>query len=248
MAGRRVWECSLFRSAFSAFRQTHPRYAVVALNFSLSQYFLDLWSESTLRIAADGGANRVFDALQHQKNPLLPHYIKGDLDSIRPEVQEYYQSHHEIILQKDSDQNTTDLQKCLKLFMTGEIYGHFEEPLIICGGLGGSLSHTMANIESIVQYAPKMNNSLYLLSDDNLACVLEEGSHTIRVAPDMYCAFVPLVSSCYVTHSTNLKYPLDGLELQFGQLVSTSNQCTSEEITVEVARGPLLFLADSRSG
>lgn len=249
-ASRRVWECSLFRTPFTTFVKSQPTYAVVALNFTLTQYFGNLWSHSALRIAADGGANRVFDEQhKHTDRPLAPpHYIKGDLDSIRDDVQEYYQSQQQITLRKDTDQNTTDLQKCLRLFEPDETCGNFDAPIIICGGLGGDLSHTMANIESVVQYSRKIDNPLYLLSDDNMACVLWEGSHTIRVAPNMYCGFIPLVSSCQVTSSSNLKYTLDGLELQFGKLVSTSNQCLADEITVDVAQGPLLFLADSRKG
>ena len=54
-----------------------------------------------VRIVADGGANRLYDALSEgdmQKNGLLsmseyvPDIIRGDLDSIRPDVMDYYSS------------------------------------------------------------------------------------------------------------------------------------------------------------
>lgn len=52
-----------------------------------------------VRIVADGGANRLYDALSAgslQQDRLLsvsdfvPDIIRGDLDSIRPDVLEYY--------------------------------------------------------------------------------------------------------------------------------------------------------------
>lgn len=58
----------------------------------------------------------------------LPDMIKGDLDSIRPEVQAYYRSHvgrrsslwqtlipeQNVMVVRDEDQYSTDLMKCFK--------------------------------------------------------------------------------------------------------------------------------------
>ena len=52
-----------------------------------------------LRIVADGGANQLYDALTHwpirngarvQPTDFVPDIIEGDLDSIRPDVREFY--------------------------------------------------------------------------------------------------------------------------------------------------------------
>ena len=52
-----------------------------------------------MRIVADGGANRLYDALhkgsmqqerQLSVHDFVPDIIRGDLDSIRPDVLDYY--------------------------------------------------------------------------------------------------------------------------------------------------------------
>jgi thiamine pyrophosphokinase len=129
---------------------TEPKRALIILNqpFSLD-LFHRLWTSCHWRCCADGGANRLYDRLDpvsrsqyvmssvHQlitrcDAPLeysyLPDLIKGDLDSIRADVQEYYTSkvcsviaHNALIIfnfqgvpvARDGDQDSTDLMKCV---------------------------------------------------------------------------------------------------------------------------------------
>ena len=50
----------------------------------------DLWETCQTRVCADGGANRLYDGRFDFVNGLIPTYIIGDLDSLRPEVEEHY--------------------------------------------------------------------------------------------------------------------------------------------------------------
>ena len=52
------------------------------------------------------------DAAQLRKR-YRPAAIKGDLDSIRPEIRQFYEGLGVQIIDNSHDQDTTDLQKCL---------------------------------------------------------------------------------------------------------------------------------------
>ncbi|XP_073040715.1 thiamine pyrophosphokinase 2-like isoform X2 [Primulina eburnea] len=76
-------------------------YALVLLNQRLPRFTPLLWKHSQFRVCADGGANRVYDELPFmfpEAEPLdirkryKPDVIKGDMDSIRAEVLEFYKN------------------------------------------------------------------------------------------------------------------------------------------------------------
>ncbi|KAM3335213.1 hypothetical protein ACQJBY_029556 [Aegilops geniculata] len=76
-------------------------YAVVVLNQRLPRFAPLLWTRAQLRVCADGGANRLFDGMPEllpAEDPdevrlrYKPDAIEGDMDSVRPEVKEYYSS------------------------------------------------------------------------------------------------------------------------------------------------------------
>lgn len=49
----------------------------------------------------------------------IPDEIRGDLDSIRPEVRSYYESKR-VTITKVSEQETTDFMKCISLLKEKE--------------------------------------------------------------------------------------------------------------------------------
>lgn len=89
-----------------------------------------LWSKATLRVCADGGANRLHDSFDvggehteeggdtpvgdpsEDRARFVPDVIVGDLDSLRPEVARYYEERGSEIKRRD-DQDHCDFEKCL---------------------------------------------------------------------------------------------------------------------------------------
>ena len=76
--------------------------------------FEHLWRRSSLRLCADGAANRLHDNLhENERGVMLPDIIAGDLDSLRGDVAGYYAARG-VTIQGETDQNTHDFEKCLR--------------------------------------------------------------------------------------------------------------------------------------
>lgn len=70
--------------------------AVILVNTILPLHFQKFWKGAKLKICADGGANRLFDFFENhtsERTSYIPNIIKGDLDSMRKPVREFYTKH-----------------------------------------------------------------------------------------------------------------------------------------------------------
>lgn len=76
--------------------------------------FNHLWQHSSVRLCADGAANRLYDSLDESvRASMLPDLIIGDLDSLRIDVSDYYSSCG-VAIECVADQDSHDFEKCLR--------------------------------------------------------------------------------------------------------------------------------------
>jgi len=161
-----------------------------------------LWDVFDLIICADGGANRLYDGLQALDPNLIskcvPTFIKGDLDSVRSDVESFYRNSKCRVV-RDPDQDTNDLEKCLQLVQalcqgkqpTGiedaaeNADGTFSFPqlqnkessitVVVFGAFGGRFDQQIATLHAIYLYADYFQR-LVLLGDGNCATLLHPGT------------------------------------------------------------------------
>lgn len=218
-------------------------FALVMLNYHMPLLTVLLWNKACLRVCADGGANQIYDSVPH----LLPHddptevrkrykpeVIIGDLDSVRPEVKEFYAGLGTKILENSDDQDTTDFQK--SVFYVKDVIASTKTSnvkLVVLGAFGGRLDHTFANINVLFMF-PEVR--IVLLSDESMAFLLPKNfNHEVLINSSIegpQCGLLPVGGSSISTTTTGLKWNLDKTSMQFGGLISTSNIQINDVVTV----------------
>ncbi|CAL0302426.1 unnamed protein product [Lupinus luteus] len=219
-------------------------YALIILNQRLPSFAPLLWDHAQLRVCADGGANRLFDEMprlfphqdiSHVRSRYKPNVIKGDMDSIRKEVLDFYVEQGTKIIDESHDQDSTDLHKCVR-HICNVMPNNDKSPLcvLVAGALGGRFDHEMGNINVLCRFS---NTRIILLSEDCLIHLLPKNhSHKIFIQSSSegpHCGLIPIGTPSGSSTTTGLKWNLENTEMRFGGLVSTSNIVEEEIVTVQ---------------
>ncbi|PSS06223.1 Thiamine pyrophosphokinase [Actinidia chinensis var. chinensis] len=221
-----------------------PSYALIVLNQRLPRFTPLLWTKAQLRICADGGANRVFDELPqlfpHEdvldiRNRYKPDVIKGDMDSVRQEVIDFYTNLGTKIIDESYDQDSTDLCKCVAYIRDST--PNLEKSnlcILVAGALGGRFDHEIGNINVLCRFSTMR---IVLLTDDCLILLLPSTHrHEILIQSSVegpHCGLIPIGMPSERTTTTGLKWNLSDTGMRFGGLISTSNIVIEERITVQ---------------
>ncbi|XP_062231229.1 thiamine pyrophosphokinase 3-like [Phragmites australis] len=217
--------------------------ALIVLNQRLPRFAPLLWSRAAVRVCADGGANRVFDGMpelipgqdpDEVRARYKPDVIKGDMDSVRPDVKEYYSNLGTKIVDESHDQDTTDLHKCIAFITENSpVADKSNLCILILGALGGRFDHEMGNI-NVLHLFP--NTKIVLLSDDCLIFLLPRThTHDIHIEPAVEgptCGLIPIGTPSTSTTTTGLRWNLDNASMSYGGLISTSNIVEEDKVTI----------------
>ncbi|KAI9227918.1 MAG: thiamine pyrophosphokinase [Piptocephalis tieghemiana] len=215
-------------------------WALLILNqplFLSLETFTTLWNKARWRIVADGGANMLYDHLGSElRGHYIPEAIRGDLDSARPEVLDYYASQGCKISRSD-DQDTTDFQKSIQLIEQMEGTENTRPSGILAlGALTGRIDHLFHSLHILYLYSS--TRDIYLLSDTSIVWLLNRGKHIIWIDErclGLTCGIAPIgIQGANIT-TRGLKWDLDHAWSSFGGLVSTSNIVVGYEEMAEQA-------------
>ena len=159
-------------------------------------------------IAVDGGANhlRLFG--------VKPDVIIGDMDSVE-NVNDFSESK---ILEM-SEQDSTDLEKCLMNINSPQY--------LAVGFLGSRFDHNFEILHVLAKY---LNKDVFFFSEEDVIFRLPK-EFEAKLSVGTRVSIYPLLETVFVS-SQGLKYPLDGLRMEQGKMIGTSNENVQEEVKI----------------
>lgn len=194
--------------------------------------------EGLLLIAADKGLEFFME------NQLVPDLVVGDFDSLSEKGQAFLQQHQRLeILRLKPEKDDSDTQSAVKLAVEKGA-----EDILILGGTGGRMDHTMANL-GLLSLGEEMGVHIALADAWNYMTLIKSGTILHRDRQfGKYVSFFPLGGPVPGVVLQGFKYPLDGHYLTAADSgLTVSNEITEEDAMVTYERGSMLMIM-SRDG
>jgi len=179
-------------------------------------------------ICADGGTRHAYEM------GIVPDVIIGDLDSSKGEYIDYYKSKGVPITEYSSDKDKTDTHICLEYAL--ERY----EEIIILGGTGKRLDHTLGNI-SILRMAADSGKKVCILDENNEIYVIKDGIR-LQGKKDDILSLLPLSGMVEGIDLKGVYYPLQNAVMEIGNPYGVSNRFEESEIELTIKSGYLIVI------
>ncbi|KAK3990833.1 thiamine pyrophosphokinase 1 [Cladorrhinum sp. PSN332] len=242
-------------------------FALIVLNQPIDEHLSvmkRLWDNASIRVAADGGTNSLYEAAgKHGDNSLDNlQVIIGDLDSLDPVAREYYECGEKKnptqVIHKP-DQESTDFGKAIT-------YVREQHPgldIVAVGGLGGRVDQGLSQLHHLYMFqrdAHYAEGRIYLFSGESLTFLLKGNmiEHRIGVRDGRekeeggaggevfgkHVGILPVGEKSRIT-TKGLEWDVEDWETEFGGRVSTSNHLLpgTEVVSVRTERDVLFTVA-----
>lgn len=200
--------------------QSQPYEVCIVLGGALAANVSQIIARSEYVVAADGAARTM---MQQQ---LSMHAVVGDFDSLSPaDIDQLTQRN--IALHSSADQDTTDFEKCLQFCVAQNL-----RRAVVVGFEGGDIDHLIGNWSAIHQYAHELSLDIVTASQ-----MMTIGKGVLRLSTEVGNV-VSIIPHTYArVSSEGLEWPLDRMELTFGQRLGTRNKALSDQVAITIHSG-----------
>ncbi len=175
-------------------------------------------------IAADGGFSKA------KSMGIIPHLVIGDMDSLDIDIDACIETKRVNPIKDD-----TDTLLCIKECISRKI-----NEIVILGGLGGRLDHTLANMQSLKFIYE--NGARGIIADD-FTQVLYIKNEKIQLDNSFkYVSFFSLSEKASGISLTGFKYPLKNATLTNSFPLGVSNEILEKNAAVDLKDGELYIV------
>ena len=205
------------------------------LNSIMAESIKTKQAEDSFIIALDGGL--VFC----EEQGIVPDMIVGDFDSLPSQKQILLERYpQEIIHRLPCEKDDTDTLAALRLAVE---MGY--EQFVIYGGLGGRISHTMANIQSLL-FLKDSGLAGVLIGENSKVFLVKNESYILPKEESGYVSVFALGRNAKGVTLSNLKYEIADAELSDSFPIGVSNEFVGKDAEITVSDGILLVVVEKK--
>lgn len=189
---------------------------------ALDRFMLDqALARAPFLIAADGAADRLAEW------GFRPRVVIGDMDSISDPGAWRDRTR----LMHLGEQDTTDFEKCL--------YSVTAPYFIAAGFTGRRIDHTLAVLHVLLRRPDRM---VFLIGEVEAMALLPSGREVeLDVGVGATVSLFPLRTARGLS-SSGLEWPIDGLSLEIGRRIGTSNRASADRVRLVVEGDGVLVM------
>ena len=178
--------------------------------------------EDSFVIAADGGL------LNLEKYSITPDLILGDFDSLG------FEPEGENVIKHPVRKDDTDMMLAVKKAI---VLGYNE--IVIFGGCGGRLDHTLANVNTMV-YAVEKDVNISILDSENDLYITDDEIKLSHRDKNNFSLFS--INKKAVADIEGAEYSGSGIVISNNTTLGVSNSFVEDEVSINVVDGIVLII------
>jgi len=209
---------------------------------SIPPSWIGIWNGAKKRYCTDGASNRIMDPMKEMPGINHPDVIVGDFDSIHSESRSFFAKSSQQIYVESQD--STDLTKALCLLREDPIMESIAAILVL-DSLCGRFDHVFGALNALLSYqnSTKFQLPVFVESGVDLVTILSSGESEVEVDTSKVtgvCGLIPLCQYATQVTTSGFKWNLASQVMEYGGIVSSSNQICQEKLCVR-STAPLIF-------